>query len=49
MAAGGYDTWAAQHADAIARVEKLLDDVRSHAVYDLTTLSVVLRELRALA
>jgi glutamate dehydrogenase len=49
MTVGGYDAWAEEHAEAVARVQKLFDDVRSHAVYDLTTLSVVLRELRALA
>jgi glutamate dehydrogenase len=49
MTAGSYEQWAAQHEQALGRVQKLLDDIRTTAVYDLTTLSVVLRELRALA
>jgi glutamate dehydrogenase len=49
MAAESYEAWAAQHEQALTRVQKLLDEIRTQAVYDITTLSVVLRELRALA
>jgi glutamate dehydrogenase len=49
LTAGSYDAWAEPLTTVIARVLALLDDVRTHAVYDVATLSVALRELRALA
>jgi glutamate dehydrogenase len=50
LAAGGsYADWAATNRGAVTRVLALLDDIRSHGVYDLSTLSVALRELRSLA
>jgi glutamate dehydrogenase len=49
MTAGSFDAWANARAATIARVIALLDDVRAHASVDLATLSVALRELRALA
>jgi glutamate dehydrogenase len=48
MRAGSYDAWVAQQAGAVDRVLHLLDDIRTHAVYDFATVSVALRELRAL-
>jgi glutamate dehydrogenase len=49
QANGSYEQWAAENSGEIARVLALLDDIRTHAVYDLATLSVALREIRALA
>jgi glutamate dehydrogenase len=49
LAAGSYDVWAAARTPTITRVESLLDDIRTHGVLDIATLSVALRELRALA
>ncbi len=49
MAAGSYDAWAASRSTILVRVLALLEDVRAHGVYDVATLSVALREIRALA
>ncbi len=49
MKAGSYDAWTSTCTTLIARVLTLLDDIRAHGVFDLATLSVALRELRALA
>ena len=48
MTAGSYEAWAAPRATVVARVLALLDEIRAHAVYDVATLSVALRELRGL-
>ena len=48
MTAGSFDAWAEKQAAAVARVRSMLDDIRTHAVYDFATMSVALRELRAL-
>jgi glutamate dehydrogenase len=48
MTCGSYETWTSTCAPTVGRVLGLLDDVRAHGVYDVATLSVVLRELRAL-
>ncbi len=47
--AHAYDVWAESERARIDRVLALLDDIRTHGVYDLATLSVALRELRSLA
>ena len=47
--AGSYDAWATQHSAVVGRVLTLLDDLRTHGVYDVATLSVALRELRSLS
>ncbi len=49
LGAGSYEVWASAHAAAITRANELLDDIRAHATCDVATLSVALRELRALA
>jgi glutamate dehydrogenase len=49
MKAGSFDEWASASPKIVARVLQLLDDIRTHGVFDLATLSVALRELRALA
>ncbi len=49
MKAGSYDAWASTCTTLVARVLTLLEDIRAHGVFDLATLSVALRELRALA
>jgi glutamate dehydrogenase len=49
MKAGSYQAWASTCATVVARVLTLLDDIRAHGVFDIATLSVALRELRALA
>jgi glutamate dehydrogenase len=49
LTAGSFDAWAGQHSATIGRVLTLLDDLRGHGVFDVATLSVALRELRALA
>jgi glutamate dehydrogenase len=49
MKAGSYDAWASTCTTLVARVLTLLDDIRAHGVFDIATLSVALRELRALA
>ena len=48
LSAGSYDAWAAPRAASIAHMLSLLDEIRSHAVFDVATLSVALRELRSL-
>ena len=48
VAAGSYDAWAASRETVIARVCAVLDEIRVHAVFDVSTLSVALRELRSL-
>jgi glutamate dehydrogenase len=47
--AHAYDVWAESERSRIDRVLALLDDIRTHGVFDLATLSVALRELRSLA
>ena len=47
--AHAYDVWAESERARIDRVLALLDDIRTHGVYELATLSVALRELRSLA
>ena len=49
LKAGSYDEWAASCAPLVGRVLTLLDELRLHGVFDVSTLSVALRELRALA
>jgi NAD-specific glutamate dehydrogenase len=49
MKAGSYDAWASTCTTLAARVLTLLEDIRAHGVFDIATLSVALRELRALA
>jgi glutamate dehydrogenase len=49
MKAGSFDGWASASPKIVARVLQLLEDIRTHGVYDLATLSVALREIRALA
>jgi glutamate dehydrogenase len=48
MTAGSYDAWVSKQAAGVGRVLSLLDDIRTHSVYDFATMSVALRELRAL-
>jgi len=48
LSAGSYAAWAAPRATVVARVLALLDEIRAHAVFDVSTLSVALRELRGL-
>ncbi len=48
LSAGSYEAWSAPRATAIGRVLALLDEIRAHAVFDVVTLSVALRELRGL-
>ena len=43
------DRWIAAQGGAVERALAVLDDVKTHGVYDLATLSVALRELRNLA
>ncbi|HEY5170166.1 MAG TPA: hypothetical protein VIK54_00405, partial [Acidimicrobiia bacterium] len=49
LRAGGYTAWAAPRETVVARVLTLLDEIRARAVFDVSTLSVALRELRGLA
>jgi glutamate dehydrogenase len=49
MTVGSYNAWAASRSTILVRVLALLEDVRAHGVYDVATLSVALREIRALA
>jgi glutamate dehydrogenase len=44
-----YNVWADGKQDAVARAIHLIDDMSNAGVYDLATLSVVIRELRSLA
>jgi len=48
LTAGSYESWAAPRATVIARILALLEEIRAHAVFDVATLSVALRELRSL-
>ena len=48
MTAGSYEAWATPRATVVNRVLALLDEIRTHAVYDVATLSVAMRELRSL-
>jgi len=48
MTADSFDAWATPRADAVARVLRLIEELRQHAVFDVATLSVALRELRGL-
>ena len=43
-----FEVWASGTHASLERLLALIDDVRTHGVYDLATLSVVLREIRAL-
>ena len=42
------DAWVATQPAAVERTLALVDDIAAHGVFDLATLSVALRELRAL-
>ena len=48
-AEAAYEHWCAGRQTAVVRTLSILDDVATQGVYDLATLSVALRELRALA
>ena len=48
LTAGSYVSWAEPRATVIARLLALLEEIRAHAVFDVATLSVALRELRSL-
>ena len=48
LTTGSYDAWSAPRITTITRMLVLLDEIRTHAVYDVATLSVALRELRGL-
>ncbi|HEV7525834.1 MAG TPA: NAD-glutamate dehydrogenase domain-containing protein, partial [Acidimicrobiia bacterium] len=48
LTAGSFDAWGEPRSTVIARMLALLDEIRTHAVYDVATLSVALRELRAI-
>jgi len=43
------DAWMEENADALERCLQVLSDIRAAGSYDLATLSVALREIRALA
>jgi glutamate dehydrogenase len=43
-----FKVWADGNRPRVERVLAIIDDIRSHAVFDLATLSVALRELRSL-
>jgi len=47
-AAAGFEEWADDQRAAIERTLAMLDDITTQGVFDLATLSVALRELRAL-
>ena len=44
-----FDRWVSGHGGAVERASAILDQLRDHGVYDFSTLSVALRELRELA
>ena len=46
--AGSYTAWAETRTIIIARMLAFLEEIRVHAVFDVATLSVALRELRSL-
>jgi glutamate dehydrogenase len=48
LAAGSYEAWSSTRAIVIARMLAFLEEIRVHAVFDVATLSVALRELRSL-
>ncbi len=48
LTAGAYDAWAATRSVVINRMLTFLEEIRVHSVFDVATLSVALRELRAL-
>jgi glutamate dehydrogenase len=43
-----FKVWAAGNRPRVDRVLTILDDIRAHGVFDISTLSVALRELRSL-
>ncbi len=47
LSAGSYEAWAASRTAVTTRLLALLDEIRTHGVFDVATLSVALRELRA--
>jgi glutamate dehydrogenase len=49
LRAGSFEAWTQTCHTAVDRALTLLEEIRAHGVYDLATLSVALRELRALA
>jgi glutamate dehydrogenase len=48
-AENAYDAWASGQPAAIDRTHAILEDIATQGVFDLATLSVALRELRALS
>ena len=48
LTAGSYEEWAGTRTIVITRMLALLEEIRAHAVFDVATLSVALRELRSL-
>jgi glutamate dehydrogenase len=48
LTARSYEAWAARRRTALDHARALIDDIRTHAVCDVATLSVALRELRSL-
>jgi glutamate dehydrogenase len=46
---GGLEAWTAGHRPAIDRFLMVIDDIRAGATPDLATLSVAMREARALS
>jgi glutamate dehydrogenase len=49
LRAGGLDRWMARHRAAVERFLEVVDDIRGGAPPDLATLSVAMRESRALS
>jgi glutamate dehydrogenase len=49
LAAGSLDDWLQAHQDRVEHYLLVLEDIRQTGVYDLSTLSVAMREVRALA
>ena len=49
LAGGGNDPWMAGHRPAVDRFLAVVDDIRAGAPPDLATLSVAMREARALS
>jgi glutamate dehydrogenase len=47
-AAAAFEQWYTPRANEVDRVLTLLDEIRAHGVFDLATLSVASREIRAL-
>ena len=43
-----FETWLNRNAAAVARAAKVVEDVRSLGIFDVSTLSVALREIRNL-